>query len=110
MRLTTHHDRRLLGHAPTLPSHALACGPLPALAAEARYWRNDSAVQAGRAVKADTTCPKPYDELRMDKVWRIEDVEEGIGSSPSTKSPSCKDRRGWYHTPVTRRDMVAALG
>jgi hypothetical protein len=46
----------------------------------------------------------------MDKVWRIEDVEEGIGSSPSTKSPSCKDRRGWYHTPVTRRDMVAALG
>lgn len=29
-------------------------------------------------ITSNSTFPKPYDELRMGKVWRIEDVESWI--------------------------------
>jgi prophage regulatory protein len=45
-------------------------------------------------ITSDPTFPEPYDELRMGKVWRIEDVEAWIGERRRSSSSSEVKRAG----------------
>ncbi len=56
-------------------------------------------------ITTDPSFPKPYDELQMGKVWRIEDVEAWIARTHDGREKG-RIRRGGRRINETRETVV----
>ena len=57
-------------------------------------------------VTTDPSFPKPYDELQMGKVWRIEDVEAWITCMQDGRRENGRMRRGAQPINKTRETVI----
>lgn len=56
-------------------------------------------------ITTDPSFPKPYDQLQMGKVWRIEDVEAWI-TRVQHQRENCRMRRGARRVNETREAVT----